>query len=189
MSTRNYDRNAVAHFRFTNEPFGELSNFWPLISPIHAGPWRFSTSEALYQAAKFPENPELQERIACTTNAYAAKQLARSVPIASQRQWNARRVDVMRWVLRAKHRANRSRIDDVLLATADRPIVEFSTRDAFWGARPQGDHLNGTNALGRLWMEIRQQLQEENPLALPDHALQQVRESLGRLAEPLPEKS
>ena len=38
--------------------------------------------------------------------------------------WNARRVDVMRWVLRMKREANQAEIDAVLTATGDRPIVE-----------------------------------------------------------------
>ena len=44
--------------------------------------------------------------------------------------------DVMRWVLRMKREANRTQIDAVLAATCERPIVEVSTRDPWWGARP-----------------------------------------------------
>ena len=69
----------------------------------------------------------------------------------------------MRWVLRLKHEANQAEIDAVLAATRDRPIVEMSTRDPWWGARPVGDRYEGRNVLGRLWMELRQQLLEGNP--------------------------
>ena len=49
---------------FTREAWGELSNFHPLAAPIAAGPFRFDTSEALYQAAKFGARPDVQRRIA-----------------------------------------------------------------------------------------------------------------------------
>jgi hypothetical protein len=49
----------------------------------------------------------------------------------------------------------------LLLSTGDRAIVEESTKDAFWGAKPQpDDELVGENVLGRLLMELREQLRE-----------------------------
>ena len=182
--TRTYVAADVVHFHLTNAPFGEFSNFWPLPVPIRAGPWHFVNSEALYQAAKFPDNPELQERIASTSNAYAAKERARSVAIASADAWNARRLNVMRWVLRAKHASNRKHIDTALRTSGNSPIVEYSTRDGFWGAKPDDKQLVGVNALGRLWMELRQQLRNEDPRVTPQHALGRLPpEILGRLAE------
>ena len=64
----------------------------------------------------------------------------------------------MRWVLRMKREANATGIDAVLAATGERPIVEVSTRDAWWGARPVADRYEGRNVLGRLWMELRQHI-------------------------------
>ncbi len=61
--------------------------------------------------------------------------------------------------------ANAAEIDAVLAETADRPIVEVSTRDPWWGARPVADRFEGHNVLGRLWMELRQQLRENDPAA------------------------
>ena len=40
----------------------------------------------------------------------------------------------MRWVLRLKREANAAEIDAVLASTGERPIVEVSTRDPWWGA-------------------------------------------------------
>ena len=73
----------------------------------------------------------------------------------------------MRWVLRRKRETDRDEIDRVLTATGERPIVEVSTRDTFWGARPAGDRYEGRNALGRLWMELRRQLRENDPQPRP----------------------
>ena len=98
------------------------------------------------------------EREAPTPRAAAA--IGRTPGLGIDPGWNAQRVDVMRWVLRMKREANRVAIDAVLAATGDRPIVEVSTRDPWWGARPVADRYEGRNVLGRLWMELRQQLRE-----------------------------
>ena len=71
----------------------------------------------------------------------------------------------MRWVLRMKREANRTGIDAVLAATGERAIVEVSSRDPWWGARPVADRYEGRNVLGRLWMELRHQLRENDPAA------------------------
>ena len=49
--------------------------------------------------------------------------------------------------------------------TLNRPIVEVSTRDPWWGARPVAERYEGRNVLGRLWMELRQQLRDHDPAA------------------------
>ena len=64
-----------------------------------------------------------------------------------------------------KREANRDEIDAALAATGERPIVEVSTHDAWWGARSVADRYEGNNVLGRLWMEIRQQLRESDTAA------------------------
>jgi ribA/ribD-fused uncharacterized protein len=63
-------------------------------------------------------------------------------------------VGVMRCLLRAKadqHEYVRRK----LLATGERELIEDSWRDSFWGWGPTKD---GQNMLGRLWMEIREEI-------------------------------
>ena len=162
---RIYARTEVCGFRYSRQTWGELSNFYPLAVPIAAGPWTFSTSEALYQAAKFGARPDVQRRIAEAPTPREAAAIGRTPGLGIDPGWNAQRVDVMRWVLRMKREANRVAIDAVLAATGDRPIVEVSTRDPWWGARPVADRYEGRNVLGRLWMELRQQLRDGHPAA------------------------
>ena len=162
---RVYAKEHACGFRFTREAWGELSNFFPLAAPIAAGPLRFATSEALYQAAKFAARPDVQRRIAEAPTPKAAAAIGRTPGLGLDPGWNAQRVDVMRWVLRMKREANRAAIDAVLAATGERAIVEVSTRDPWWGARPVADRYEGRNALGRLWMELRHQLREHDPAA------------------------
>ena len=162
---RIYPRADSCGFRFTRAEWGAFSNFQPLAVPIAAAPFVFSSSEALYQACKLPAHPDIQRRIANAPTAREAAAIGRTAGLGIAPDWNTRRVDVMRWVLRRKREANRAEIDAVLAATDDRPIVEISTRDPWWGARPVADRYQGRNVLGRLWMELRQQLRESDPAA------------------------
>ena len=162
---RTYIKEQACGFRFTKAAGGAFSNFQPLAVPIMAGPWSFGTSEAVYQACKFPAHPDVQQRIAEAPTAREAATIGRTSGLGIDPGWNAQRVDVMRWVLRLKREANAAEIDAVLAATGERPIVEVSTRDPWWGARPVSDRYEGNNVLGRLWMELRQQLREDDPAA------------------------
>ena len=76
---------------------------------------------------------------------------------------------------------NTTEIDAVLAATGDRPIVEVSARDPWWGARPVSNRYEGTNVLGRLWMELRQQLRASDPAGRSDAWLDRIH--VGRLTD------
>ena len=162
---RTYIKEQACPFRFTSARWGAFSNFQPLAVPILAGPWSFGTSEAAYQACKFPAHPDVQQRIAEAPTPRQAATIGRTPGLGIDPGWNAQRVDVMRWVLRMKREANAAEIDAVLAETGDRPIVEVSTRDPWWGAHPVADRFEGNNVLGRLWMELRLQLREDDPAA------------------------
>ena len=177
---RMYNRDEVCSFRFTRAAWGEFSNFAPLAVPIAAGPWSFPTSEHLYQAGKFGAAPAVQRRIARAPAAREAAAIGRGERAGLDPRWNEQRVNVMRWVLRMKREANAADIDAALAATGDRAIVEVSTRDAWWGAKPVGDGYRGHNVLGRLWMELRQQLRDGDPAARADAWTGRIR--VGRLA-------
>ena len=177
---RVYPKYEACGFRFTREAWGAFSNFQPLAAPIPAGPWSFGTSEGLYQACKFAARPDVQQRIAEAPTAREAAAIGRTPGLGIDPGWNAQRVDVMRWVLRLKREANAAEIDAVLAETGERPIVEVSTRDPWWGARPLGDRYEGHNVLGRLWMELRHHLREDDPAARSGAWTGRIR--VGRLA-------
>lgn len=47
-------------------------------------------------------------------------------------------------------------IQQVLLNTGSKTIVEMNNTDAFWG---WGDNHRGRNELGKIWMKLRSELQ------------------------------
>jgi len=144
-------------FLKTKETFGGLSNMaggFPL--EVNGIPIR--TSEALYQACRFPHLPEVQKLIISQKSPMTAKMKGKPHRRNSRPDWDRVRVKVMRWCLRVKLAQNWSRFSRLLLKTGDRPIVEESRRDSFWGAKPiNRETLTGMNVLGRLLMELREE--------------------------------
>ncbi|MCY3754700.1 MAG: NADAR domain-containing protein, partial [Alphaproteobacteria bacterium] len=162
---RSYDAGEACVFRNTGGRWGILSNVARLPTPVLAADRAFATSEHLYQAARFRHAPEVQARIAGARSAAAAAKIGRDEASEPDADWNRRRVDAMRWAIRMKREAHPGLVDAALESTGDRPIVDSSNDDPFWGARQEGDRLVGGNTLGRLWMELRQQLRKGDPKA------------------------
>lgn len=176
---RVYDRAASAVFLKTDEEFGGLSNMAGGF-PLLVNGLRIFTSEALYQACRFPHLPAIQRMILAQASPMTAKMKSKPYRSDSRPDWNRVRVKVMRWCLRVKLAQNWTRFSELLLATGDRPIVELSHKDDFWGAKPVDDHtLVGMNVLGRLLMELREEVRSGacsppmrvEPLQIPDFLL------------------
>jgi type I restriction enzyme S subunit len=155
---RTYDRQKSVVFLKTQEKFGGLSNMaggFPLV----VNRVRIRTSEALYQACRFPHMPEVQRLIIAQGSPMTAKMKSKPYRQSSRPDWERVRVKIMRWCLRVKLAQNWTKLSELLLETGDRPIVEESRRDSFWGAHPVDRHsLIGINVLGRLLMELREEV-------------------------------
>jgi len=158
---RTYSRAESVVFLKTDEPFGGLSNMAGGY-PIRVNGIRILTSEALYQACRFPHLPDVQRMIISENSPMTAKMRSKPYRKDSRRDWDHVRVRIMRWCLRMKLANNWSAFSELLLRTGDRPIVEESRKDDFWGAKAVGDGstLVGMNVLGRLLMELREQAKE-----------------------------
>ena len=132
--------------------------------PLKVNGVRIRSSEALYQACRFPDRPDIQGLIIQQTSPMTAKMKSKPYRESTRGDWDAVRVNVMRWCLRVKLAENWSTFKDLLLATGDRSIVEESRKDDFWGAKKADDGtLVGRNVLGRLLMELRQEIEGPNP--------------------------
>jgi putative DNA methylase len=159
---RTYSRQDSVVFRKTNERFGGLSNMASGF-PLAVNGIRILTSEALYQACRFPHKPEVQRLVIQQPSPMTAKMKSKLHRKDTRSDWDKVRVSIMRWCLRVKLAQNWQKFSELLLATDDRPIVEESRKDDFWGAKATADEkLVGMNVLGRLQMELRGELQGPN---------------------------
>jgi ribA/ribD-fused uncharacterized protein len=75
-----------------------------------------------------------------------------------RRDWDSRRAAVMREGLRAKFTQHED-LRRLLLSTEDAKLVEHTERDDFWG---DGGDGSGANMLGRLLMELRDELRRSD---------------------------
>lgn len=146
------DRTMSIRFFHPKGKNGWLSNFSPHRIIANGATW--PTAEHLYQALKFPCDPERQRRIREAGHPGAAKEIAHEPGAPIGADWESRKVDVMRQVLRLKF-AQHADLRERLMQTGDERLVEHRTRDAFWG---DGGDDSGQNMLGRLLMEIRKEL-------------------------------
>lgn len=159
-SLRVYLKKKVVFFRTTTGEFGPLSNMAPDY-PILVSGIRVATAEALYQACRFPDYPEIQQIIIDQMSPMTAKMKSKKYRARTRGDWDSVRVNIMRWCLRIKLQNNWMKFGSVLERTGQHPIVEESTKDEFWGAKPKDDGtLVGKNVLGRLLMELREQFLE-----------------------------
>jgi ribA/ribD-fused uncharacterized protein len=156
---RVYFRSDSCVFKKNNEPFGELSNM-ATIFPLKINGHEFKTSEALYQSCKYPSHPEIQKEICLVKSPMTAKMIGRSHSRKMREDWESVKVKIMRWCLKIKLAQHFVVFGEALAKTETKNIVENSSKDSFWGAIPNEDKSQfvGINALGRLLMELREDL-------------------------------
>ena len=155
LEQETYDLSKVASFRRPKDEFGAFSNMSQAF-PLRVFGLRVGSSEHLYQAARFSEHPEVQAAVLKAHTPMFAKQAAREFDAWTRADWFEIRVAVMRWALRVKLAQHVETFGSLLEATGERPIVEWSRHDQFWGAFPLDDMtVRGQNVLGKLLTELR----------------------------------
>ncbi len=178
---RTYKYDEVCFFRKTKELFGGLSNMASGF-PIKVNGIYILTSEALYQACRFPHLPDVQRKIINERSPMTAKMVGKPFRGNTRQDWDNTRVDIMYWCLRVKLAQNFITFGQLLETTCNKPIVEDSNKDPFWGAikdKRSENYLIGVNALGRLLMKLRQEYNSAKrfdllfvePLNIPDFFL------------------
>jgi len=178
----------LMHFYNEKEHLGELSNFFKLESPIVYQGRSYPTSEHLYQALKFLTHPhktqqhqEYSEFIRTASTPNKAKILANqwtqvrypwqkelksvidrfvAAGIEPRDDWEDVRDEMMLLSLKEKFKVSR-RCREVLLSTGDSQLAEHTTRDEYWADAGDG---TGENMLGKLLMEVRAELREQQPI-------------------------
>lgn len=141
----------VVNFYSVSDEFGQFSNFAPF--PIVVDGERWPTSEHYFQAQKFEDKAYRQKILKARTPMVAA-QLGRDRKQKLRRDWESAKVSVMRAAVLAKFTQNEE-LRELLLSTGDARIVEHTENDDYWG---DGGDGKGKNILGRILMEVREQL-------------------------------
>lgn len=162
-SGHEYSADSCIAFRGVKERWGILGNFAP--TPLIVEGVKFSSTEQLFQMMKFRDRETLMA-------IYKAKGLplkwaAKRGEKAELRRedWGRIIVDVMKFCLMTKHEQS-AEFRQVLKETTGRIIVEDQTnqkttksrrlKDAdTWGVVRKGDQYIGSNLMGRLLMELR----------------------------------
>lgn len=153
---RLYNRDEIITFSKTNEAFGELSNMSSAF-PLFVNDIIIPSSEALYQAMRYSLFPKAQNEIIRQASPMTAKMISKKYSPYSRQDWELIKLRVMRWVMEIKLSQHWNELAPILEETGDKAIVELSYKDQFWGAKNIGNgQLQGTNALGRLWMDLRE---------------------------------
>jgi hypothetical protein len=152
---RKYPKGECIAFRKTKEKFGGLSNMasgYPLL----INNVKIRSSEALYQACRYPLFPEIQKEIIEQKSPMTAKMKSKKYLNQTRQDWESVRFKIMRWCLEVKLLQNWEKFSLILKSTGDKPIVEATPKDKVWGAVLINDSYEGVNALGRLLMELRE---------------------------------
>ena len=154
MQKQTWNAIDCATFKKTKDRFGMYSNM--SAHKVVIGPITARTSEALYQAFKYPLYPEIQQRIIDQKSPMSAKMVQKNEKANMRVDWDELRVAIMSFCVSLKVIQHKEEYLSLLNETSGKHIVENSTRDDFWGAVPQTDGtLYGVNALGRIHMRIR----------------------------------
>ena len=131
---QSYSRDEALVFLRAKAAFGGFSNMafgYPLI----VNGVSILASEALYQACRFPHLPELQRRIISQTDPISAKRVATSHRGDSRSDWEAVKVEIMRWCLRLKLLQNYDAFSHLLIESGERAIVVHGgDKPSHWSA-------------------------------------------------------
>ncbi len=113
----------------------------------------YMTSEHVYHSEKF-EDENLKEQIRNTRSAHDSHMFADINKDKRRKDWDKVKLVIMKEILIAKVEQH-SYIKEKLLQSGDRELIEDSWLDSYWGWGPD---KNGKNHLGKLWMEIREEI-------------------------------
>lgn len=141
------------YFYKTKQKYGCFSNFSRHVVALDGHVWL--TSEHYFQAQKFLAD-DLQAKVRKAKSPGEAASIGRNRSNPLRLDWEQVKDDVMRRAVLAKFKQNKD-IKKVLLGTGNEYLVEDSPIDSYWGCGPD---KKGKNMLGRILMEVREQLCE-----------------------------
>src|SRR3954462_5708472 len=150
---RSWRTMSVIHFYSVSAEYGCFSNFSPHPVQLKGKVW--PTSEHYFQAQKFAVHPD-EEEVRQAGSPMIAARMGRSRKRPFRKDWELVKLNVMREVVRAKF-TQHPELMAVLLGTEDALLVEHTANDVYWA---DGGDGSGQNWLGRILMEVREELRE-----------------------------
>jgi predicted NAD-dependent protein-ADP-ribosyltransferase YbiA (DUF1768 family) len=157
----------VIAFTRVNLPYGWLGNMSD--HKMQYGGKEYRTSEALFQCLRFEGYPEAQRIIMNERSPMAAKMKARrlrtELNLGRDDIGGAEDIERMKLCLKLKVEQHPLLIKKRLLETGDAIIIEDCTArpgstGKIWGAVLKDGEWIGKNLLGKLWMELREELKQ-----------------------------
>ena len=135
----------------------ELSNVYPQGFEEEGVYW--PSVEHYFQAMKFSgdDNAAYREQIRVAPTTGIAKDLGRTKTRNLRADWDDVRDSVMLHALRRKFA--HQKLANVLLSTGTAQLAENSPSDYYWGIGKTGQ---GTNRLGQLLMQVREELRQSS---------------------------
>ena len=139
-------------FYKTKEPYGFMSNFYRSRMFIYGRWWNWS--EAPYQAAKTNIQSEI-DAVAAATKPSEVRLVGQQITMRPD--WDRVKYSVMKEICLAKF-LQHPELRKQLMETGDEELIEDSPVDYYWGCGADG---SGKNMLGKVLMEIREELKGE----------------------------
>ena len=165
------DSDSIISFTGILLPYGWLGNMSR--HPVAYGGKTWRTTEHLFQAMRYGLDSKVATQIHGVRSPMGAKMCSKkrtNHPCRRVEPMSAEDLDNMRLVLQLKFNQHRD-VRDGLLETGNKILVEDvsnrpSPKNLFWGMKLEDGLWMGRNTLGRLWMELREQLRSDSLKAL-----------------------
>ena len=161
-NTINSNEHPVLSFRKVDEQLGWLGNMSAL--PVRVEGVRYSTTEHFFQCMRFEDEllrKEIRESKSPMSCKMVMKKYKERVSIVPRSEED---LNLMRSVLRIKMEFYPKLQAELVKQNPDSIIIEDCTKrsgvsSTFWGMKLTDGFWEGENWLGRLWMELRFELQ------------------------------
>ncbi|QDV35658.1 NADAR domain-containing protein [Tautonia plasticadhaerens] len=145
----------VIRFYSVSGEYGCFSNFLPHPPRLKGKTW--PTSEHDFQAQKFVGTPD-EEEVRSAKLPMVAARMGRSRKRPLRKDWESVKDSLMHEAVLSKF-TQHADLREALLGTGEAEIVEHTANDTYWG---DGDG-SGKNRLGRILMQVREELRRWSP--------------------------
>ena len=156
------ENKVVISFTKVDLPYGWLGNMSPFKIKYNEKEWL--TGEALFQSLRF-DDEEIKENIRIQKSPMGAKFVAKAEKNQDKiivKPMSDKDIENMKMCVRLKVKQNPI-IKEKLIKTKEFELIEDiglrnGERHLFWGAKKINSEWVGNNMMGKIWMELREEL-------------------------------